>query len=77
MDFSPFHDKIRTYFSDYLSFLGVSIDEELNNINGSSSSGKISSPESRIGLYVVKTDEELMIAKQVSRLFSEDGNTSL
>ena len=59
------------FLLDYLSFLGVSIDEELNNINGSrSSSGKISSTESKIGLYVVNTDEELMIAKQVSRLFS-------
>ena len=55
----------------------MSIDEELNNINGSSSSGKISSPESKIGLYVVKTDEELMIAKQVSKLFSDGENTSL
>ena len=59
------------FLLDYLSFLGVSIDEELNNINGSSSSsGKISSSESKVGLYVVNTDEELMIAKQVSRLFS-------
>ena len=57
--------------------MGVSIDEELNNINGSSSSGKISSPESKIGLYVVKTDEELMIAKQVSKLFSDGENKSL
>ena len=57
--------------------MGVTIDEELNNINGSSSSGRISSPESKIGLYVIRTDEELMIAKQVSRLFSEDGNASL
>ena len=57
--------------------MGVTIDEELNNINGSSSAGLISSPESKVGLYVIRTDEELMIAKQVSRLFSEDGNTSL
>ena len=61
---------------EYLSLLGVSIDEELNKTNGSSSSGLISSPESKVGLYVVRTDEELMIAKQVARLFSEGENTS-
>ena len=58
-------------YLEYLSALGVSLDTELNNINGSSSFGKISSSDSKVSVFVIKTDEELMIAKQVSRLFSK------
>ena len=47
---------------------------EFNSKNGSSSSGTISSKDSRIGVYVVKTDEEMMIAKQVLKLFSQKDN---
>ena len=55
-------------FSEYLNPLGVKLDSGLNDLNGSSSLGKISSPESKISVFVIKTEEELIIAKQVLRL---------
>ncbi len=52
----------RKKICDYLSFLGVKLDEERNNkyVN---CEGKISADDSEIQLYVVPTNEELLIAR--------------
>ena len=49
--------------------LGVCYDKSCNDVNGKNSDGKISSSDSKVGVFVVKTNEELMIARQVHSLF--------
>ena len=47
---------------DYLGILGVQIDEELNQNKGEEA--EISKPESKVKVWVIPTNEELMIAKE-------------
>jgi acetate kinase len=51
---------IRKKICDYLSWLGMDIEPELNNTNQS----KISSNNSKIEVYVIGTNEEKVIAQQ-------------
>ena len=51
---------------DYLGIFGVEIDEELNQTKGEEI--EISKPESRVKVWVVPTNEELMIAKETYAL---------
>ena len=57
---------IRKGICENLEFLGVKIDDERNNVKGEER--LISSDNSKIKVYVVPTDEELMIAKQTLEL---------
>lgn len=52
--------KTRKMIVDKIKSLGVKIDDELNNVRGEER--KISTEDSKIAVYVVPTDEELMIA---------------
>lgn len=49
-----------------LSFLGAEIDVEANNVRGVER--VISTPESKVKILLIPTDEELMIARDVERL---------
>ena len=55
---------IRKRVADRLDWLGAKLDPQANM----SGETRISSPDSRIGLYVVPTDEELMIARHTLAL---------
>ena len=57
---------IRKKICNNLSFMGVKIDNEANQVK--SEEAKISSNDSKVGIYVVPTDEEMMIAKETLRL---------
>ncbi len=57
---------IRKLVCDNLACLGVKIDEEKNNIRGKQA--LISTPDSKIKVYVIPTDEELMIARDTLSL---------
>jgi acetate kinase len=57
---------VRARICDGLEFLGIEIEEEQNSANG----GVISSGRSRVVVRVIRTDEEWVIAKTVSRLLS-------
>jgi len=59
---------------DYLEPLGVNCDKKSNDLNGKNSGGKISNIDSRIQVFVIRTNEELMIAKQVNNLFRNNKN---
>ena len=61
---SPVREKI----CENLACLGVKIDIEKNNIRGEFT--KISSKDSKIDVYVVPTDEELLIARDTLRLMN-------
>ena len=49
-----------------LEFMGVKIDEEANNVR--SEERLISAKDSKIKVYIIPTNEELMIAKETKRL---------
>jgi len=57
---------IREGICKQLTFMGVEIDEELNNIRGEEK--LVSKPSSKVKIYVIPTNEELMIAKETKRL---------
>ena len=57
---------IRRGICEKLEFMGVKIDVEANNVRGEEK--EISSPDSKVKVYLVPTNEELMIAKETARL---------
>ena len=57
---------IRKGICEKLTFMGVEIDSEANNMRGEEK--VISKPESKVKIYVIPTNEELMIAKETMRL---------
>ena len=57
---------IRRGICEKLEFMGVKLDVDANNMRGEEK--EISTPDSKIKVYVVPTNEELMIAKETARL---------
>ena len=57
---------IRKGICEQLGFMGVEIDEDANNMRGEEK--VISKPSSKVKVYVIPTNEELMIAKETERL---------
>ena len=57
---------VRAAVCDYLGFMGVKIDPELNKIRGQELC--ISTPDSKVQVWVVPTNEELMIAQDTAEL---------
>jgi acetate kinase len=55
---------VRARICDGLGFLGIELDEKRNAAND----GVISAAAGRVALRVIRTDEELMIAKMVCRV---------
>ena len=49
-----------------LSFLGIEVDEEANNVRGEERI--ISTPNSKVKVCLIPTDEELMIASDTEAL---------
>lgn len=56
----------RKHICEQLSWFGVEIDEEANNVRGVER--EISTPASKIRVFIIPTEEELMIARDVYRL---------
>ena len=59
---------IRRGICEQLKFMGVNIDVEANNMRGEEK--KVSKPDSKVEVWVIPTNEELMIAKETQRLVS-------
>ncbi len=57
---------IRKGICEKLTFLGVDVDADANNMRGEEK--VISKPDSKVKVYVIPTNEELMIAKETQRL---------
>ncbi len=57
---------IRKGICEKLTFMGVEIDLDANNVR--SEEKLISKPDSKVRVYVIPTNEELMIAKETERL---------
>jgi len=57
---------IRKKICNYLKFMGLEIDEEVNNVRGEEI--LITKPESKIKAYIIPTNEELVIARDTKTL---------
>ena len=57
---------IRKGICEKLEFMGVKLDLEANNMRGEEK--VISTPDSKVKVYLIPTNEELMIAKETKRL---------
>ena len=60
---------LRKYVCDNLTFVGVDIDEDINKLRGKEV--KISTPKSRVNVYVIPTNEELAIARDTLAIISK------
>lgn len=60
--------RVREQTLGHLSLMGFQIDSELNESHGAYSQGRIESSDSRFPVLVIPTDEELVIAREASRL---------
>lgn len=60
---------IRKAICEKLGILGVKLDVDANNVRGKET--VISKPDSKIKVYVIPTNEELMIAKETLRLITK------
>lgn len=60
---------LRKYVCDNLTFVGVDIDEDKNKLRGKEV--KISTPKSRVNVYVIPTNEELAIARDTLAIISK------
>ena len=58
----------RAAVGEYLSFLGVKLDPALNEEMVRGKEGKISTPDSSMEVYVIPTNEELVIARDTKAL---------
>jgi acetate kinase len=58
---------VRSAICRACAWLGVELDEKANNEHGQ----RISTPASRVGAYVIKTDENLMIARHARALLGD------
>ncbi len=56
----------RAAVCEYLAFMGVKIDPERNNVRGKET--KISADDSKVQVWVIPTNEELMIAQDTAEL---------
>jgi acetate kinase len=59
---------VRTTVCEGLGWMGVKLDEQRNRATVNGAEGKISTDDSRIEVWVVPTDEELLIARDTVRV---------
>ena len=62
--------EIRANICDELTWLGVELDAARNASHGAEQKGKISSDSSRVEIFVIPTNEELLIARDTVRVVS-------
>ena len=62
--------EIRARICGELTSLGVELDPELNATHGANKSGQISNANSRVAVFVIPTNEELLIARDTVRVVS-------
>jgi acetate kinase len=60
--------EVRANICEGLSWLGIQVNAELNAAHTAGSEGQISASESRVSVYVIPTNEELLIARDTVRV---------
>ena len=61
----------RSEICKMLKIFGVEIDEQLNNVKGEER--EISTPESQVKVFIIPTNEELMIARETHSVIEKEG----
>ena len=61
--------KMRKNICNYLEYLGIKIDDTANNVMGEEM--QISTKDSKVGVYVIPTNEELAIARETVSLITK------
>lgn len=61
---------LRSKICSYLGFLGVQINEEANANTQKGAEAELSNPEDKVRVFILATDEELMIARDTQELVS-------
>lgn len=59
---------LRSKVCSYLGFLGVHINESLNQQTVKGAEAELTDPEDRVRVFILTTDEELMIAKDTEKI---------
>jgi acetate kinase len=59
---------LRRRVCENMEFFGIKIDTEANNVRGSAGVTKISAADSAVAVYMIPTNEELVIAKDTEAL---------
>ena len=62
--------EIRARICSELLWMGIELDTELNSKHGADTGGRISSQNSRVAIYVIPTNEELLIARDTVRVIT-------
>ena len=62
--------EIRAKICSELIWMGVELDTELNSKHGANQAGRISTESSRVAVYVISTNEELLIARDTVRVIT-------
>ena len=61
-------DDMRATVCDGLTFLGIKIDKEFNKTLVKGKEGEISTPDSKVRVFVLPTNEELVIARDTKEI---------
>ena len=61
-------DDMRATVCDGLTFLGIKIDKEYNKTLVKGKEGEISTPDSKVRVFVLPTNEELVIARDTKEI---------
>ena len=64
--------EVRARICDGLQWTGIELDDELNRLHTGGREGFISKEGSRVAVYVIPTDEELLIARDTVRCVRQD-----
>ena len=59
---------LREYVAEHFGFMGVKVDPALNEKMIRGNEGLISTPDSTVEVYVIPTNEELMIARDTKEI---------
>ena len=59
--------EVRARICEHLQWMGIELDEERNRAHTNGHEGLISKEDSRLAVYVIPTDEELLIARDTVR----------
>lgn len=60
--------QVREFVMDRLGYLGLKYDKEFNNNPGRGKVVKLSADDSKLDVYIIPTNEELVIARETARL---------
>ena len=60
---------VRKRIIDHLGWMGVKLDEKANDVKGEEV--KVSTPDSKVDIYIIPTDEEMVIARDTLALISK------